>query len=71
MIILEAVDFNRRYDLKGEVYFFFEGLDEKNNDLADSLFKYKYNLPAVPPYRKGHLRRPLVLSPPRIETEYL
>ncbi|MEL0011373.1 MAG: hypothetical protein VW868_07400, partial [Bacteroidota bacterium] len=43
--ILEAVDFNRRYDLKGEVYFFFEGLDEKNNDLADSLFKYKYNLP--------------------------
>ena len=32
--ILEAVDFNRRYDLKGEVYFFFEGLDEKNNDLA-------------------------------------
>lgn len=56
--ILEAVDFNRQYDLKGEVYFFFEGLDEKNNDLADSLFKYKYQLPAVPPYRKGHLRRP-------------
>ena len=56
--ILEAVDFNRRYDLKGEVYFFFEGLDEKNNDLADSLYKYKYKLPAVPPYRKGHLRRP-------------
>lgn len=56
--ILEAVDFNRQYDLKGEVYFFFEGLDEKNNDLADSLFKYKYQLPAVPPYRRGHLRRP-------------
>lgn len=65
--ILEAVDFNRRYDLKGEVYFFFEGLDEKNNDLADSLFKYKYNLPAVPPYRKGHLRRPpgIITTPDR------
>ena len=30
--ILEAVRFNREYDLKGEVYFF-EGLDEKNNNL--------------------------------------
>ena len=56
--ILEAVDFNRQYNLKGEVYFFFEGLDEKNNNLADSLYKYKYQLPAVPPYRNGHLRRP-------------
>ena len=66
--ILEAVDFNRQYDLKGEVYFFFEGLDEKNNDLADSLFKYKYQLPAVPPYRKGHLRRPPgIISTPMSE----
>lgn len=63
--ILEAVRFNREYDLKGEVYFFFEGLDEKNNDLADSLNKYKYNLSAVPPYRKGQLRRPpsIIKSP--------
>lgn len=66
--ILEAIDFNRQYDLKGEVYFFFEGLDEKNNDLADSLYKYKYQLPAVPPYRKGHLRRPPgIISTPESE----
>lgn len=57
--VLEAIDYNRLYDLKGEVYFFFEGLDEKNNDLADTLYKYKYNLPAILPNREGKIRRPL------------
>lgn len=57
--VKQAIDFNREYDLKGEVYFFFEGLDEKNNNLADSLYKYKYNLPALLPNRNGQVRRPL------------
>ncbi len=57
--VKEAIDFNREYDLKGEVYFFFEGLDEKNNNLADSLYKYKYNVPALLPNRNGQIRRPL------------
>ena len=57
--VMEAIDYNRLYDLKGEVYFFFEGLDEKNNDLADTLYKYKYNMPALLPHRKGNIRRPL------------
>ncbi len=56
--VLEAIDFNREYDLKGEVYFFYEGLDEKNDDLADSLYKYEYYLPALPPHRNGKVRRP-------------
>jgi uncharacterized lipoprotein YddW (UPF0748 family) len=57
--VKEAIDFNRLYDLKGEVYFFFEGLDEKNNNLADSLYKYKYSEPALLPIRNGQIRRPL------------
>jgi uncharacterized lipoprotein YddW (UPF0748 family) len=57
--VLEAIEFNREYDLKGEVYFFYEGLDEKNNNLADTLFKYKYNQPALLPHRNGNIRRPL------------
>ncbi len=56
--VLEAIDFNREYDLKGEVYFFYEGLDEKNDDLADTLYKYEYFLPALPPHRNGKVRRP-------------
>lgn len=59
--VLEAIDFNRSYDLKGEVYFFYEGLDEKNNNLADTLFKYKYGFPALPPHRNGKVRRPEAL----------
>lgn len=56
--VLNAIEFNREYDLKGEVYFFFEGLDEKNNNLADTLYKYKYGTPAILPNRNGKVRRP-------------
>jgi len=57
--VLSAIEFNREYDLRGEVYFFFEGLDEKNNNLADTLYKYKYDQPALLPNRYGKVRRPL------------
>ncbi len=56
--VLNAIEFNRSYDLKGEVYFFYEGLDEKNNYLADTLYKYKYGTPAILPNRHGKVRRP-------------
>lgn len=56
--VLDAVEYNRLYDMPGEVYFFFEGLDEKNNNLADTLRKYVYQEPALQPYRNGNLRRP-------------
>ena len=38
----EAVRYNRSKGLDGEVYFFYEGLFEQNDQLADSLFKYYY-----------------------------
>lgn len=38
----EAVRYNRSKGLNGEVYFFYEGLFEQNDQLADSLFKYYY-----------------------------
>lgn len=56
--VLDAVEYNRTYDMQGEVFFFFEGLDEKNNHLADTLHKYVYQQPALQPYRNGNLRRP-------------
>lgn len=62
--VKEAIDFNRAYDLKGEVYFFYEGLDEKNDFLGDSLKASKYQLPALPPHRNGQVRRPV----PEIES---
>ncbi len=67
--VLEAIDFNRSYDLKGEVYFFYEGLDEKNNNLADTLFKYKYGFPALPPHRNGKIRRPEALMTNETDAE--
>ncbi len=41
--VKEAVEHNRKRGLEGEIYFFYEGLFEQNNNLADSLFKYYYN----------------------------
>lgn len=41
--VKEAVNHNREQGLEGEIYFFYEGLFEQNNNLADSLFKYYYN----------------------------
>ncbi|MFW5972639.1 MAG: family 10 glycosylhydrolase [Bacteroidota bacterium] len=55
--VREAVSFNREYDIAGEVYFFYEGLREKNDFLADSLHHYFYQEDAVLPGRDG-IRRP-------------
>lgn len=55
--ILPATTYNREFGMNGEVFFFYEGLDEKNNFLADSLHKYRYPQKAIPPYRGESLRR--------------
>jgi uncharacterized lipoprotein YddW (UPF0748 family) len=48
--VKEAVRFNRQHGMQGEVYFFYEGLDEKNDFLADTLYQYFYSEPATLPY---------------------
>ncbi len=56
--IRQAVAFNRSRGVNGEVFFFYEGLREKNEFAADTLYKYFYNVPALLPYRQGKIRRP-------------
>lgn len=56
--VRDVIEFNRSYDIKGEVFFFYEGLDEKNDNLGDSLRAGPYQLPAVLPHREGQIRRP-------------
>lgn len=47
--VKEAVRFNRELGFQGEVFFFFEGLGETNDHLADTLYHYFYNEPASLP----------------------
>lgn len=49
--VKEAVVYNRQHGMQGEVYFFYEGLGEKNDHLADTLYRHFYNERAVLPYR--------------------
>jgi uncharacterized lipoprotein YddW (UPF0748 family) len=55
--VREAVSFNREYGIDGEVYFFYEGLREKNEFLADSLGRSFYEGKVLMPGRDG-VRRP-------------
>lgn len=56
--IRQAVEFNRARGVDGEVFFFYEGLRDKNEFAADTLYKYYYNVPALLPFRQGKIRRP-------------
>lgn len=56
--IRQAVEFNRSRGVNGEVFFFYEGLRDKNEFAADTLYKYYYNVPALLPFRQGKIRRP-------------
>lgn len=49
--VLEALKVHRELGLHGEIFFFYEGLHHANEFLADSLYKYYYNVPAVLPWR--------------------
>jgi uncharacterized lipoprotein YddW (UPF0748 family) len=57
-IVREMVAYNRQFNLAGEVYFFYEGMWDKNEFLADTLKKYWYDIPAIMPNRNRSLRRP-------------
>ncbi len=46
-----ALDFHRDIGIAGEVYFFYEGLHESNENLGDSLYYNHYYEPAELPYR--------------------
>lgn len=56
--VRQKVQINRNHGLKGEVYFFYEGMGAANSYLADTLKKYFYDEPAILPFREGTLRRP-------------
>jgi len=57
-VVREMVAYNREFNLPGEVFFFYEGMWEKNGFLADTLKKYWYDIPAIMPNRNKSLRRP-------------
>lgn len=44
--LLKAIDYNRFKGVKGEVFFFYEALRENNNELARTLSKGPYAVPA-------------------------
>jgi uncharacterized lipoprotein YddW (UPF0748 family) len=44
--LLKAIEYNRFRGIKGEVFFFYEGLRENNNALGNALRKGPYRTPA-------------------------
>jgi uncharacterized lipoprotein YddW (UPF0748 family) len=55
--VKEAMLHNRSLGMHGEVFFFYEGLREQNQQLGDSLKAWFYQEPAGLPYRTGEPRR--------------
>lgn len=56
--IVNCVRENRANNLKGETYFFYEGVSSNNKVNGDTLKASVYNKPALLPYRNGNLWRP-------------
>lgn len=56
--LINAVNYNRQQNVKGECYFFYEALTANNNALGDTLKRRFYNEPALLPYRNGTIFRP-------------
>jgi uncharacterized lipoprotein YddW (UPF0748 family) len=55
--VREAMAHNRSLGMHGDVFFFYEGLREENQNLGDTLKATFYAEPAGLPYRKGEPRR--------------
>lgn len=55
--VKEAMLHNRSLGMHGEVFFFYEGLRDQNQQLGDSLKAWFYQEPAGLPYRNGEPRR--------------
>lgn len=53
-----ALQANRDRGVKGEGFFYYEGLRKNNNQLGDTLKNTFYNDPAIVPLRNGNIRRP-------------
>ncbi len=51
--VKEAITYNRRFGVNGEVFFFYEGLREQNGFVGDSLGATFYQEPAIMPNRSG------------------
>jgi hypothetical protein len=49
---------NRNKNIKGEAFFFYEGLRKNNNQLGDTIHAVYYSEPAIVPLRNGFNRRP-------------
>lgn len=56
--LVNGVATNRTKNVKGETYFFYEGLRAENSVRGDTLSKRFYNQPALLPYRNGNNFRP-------------
>lgn len=56
--LIQAMNLNRNKGLKGECFFFYEGLTANNNENGDTLKSLYYSQPAKLPYRNGNVFRP-------------
>ncbi|MFN4110980.1 MAG: family 10 glycosylhydrolase [Ignavibacteria bacterium] len=56
--LLNVLNANRQKGLKGESFFFYEGLRANNNKLGDTLKSTFYSNEAFLPYRSGNIWRP-------------
>jgi len=52
------IDANRAKGVKGETFFFYEGLRKNSNELGNYLLQNKYQQPAILPNRNGEVFRP-------------
>lgn len=56
--LMQAMQANRDRNVKGEAFFFYEGLRKNNNQLGNKLKATYYKNPALPPFRQGKTWRP-------------
>ncbi len=61
--VRQALERHHELGLHGEVYFFYEGLHEENENLGDSIYSFHYRKPAFLPHRNYHRRKPGYLLP--------
>lgn len=56
--LFNVIQANRQRNIKGESWFFYEGLRANNNSLGDTLKSTFYSQKALLPYRNGNVWRP-------------
>lgn len=57
-LLFSSINANRTRNVKGESFFFYEGLRANNNLIGDTLRATYYKTPAGLPYRGDNIRRP-------------